>query len=166
MSRKPLPNTDDTVSDLRERAFADVTFPYLRLDATYIKARDGGRVPGTAVVTAIGAGADGYRRLLGLDAIDTESYAGWLGFLRSLRERGVRGVLCVTSDARDGLWRAIEEVFPGSAWQRCAVHLMRSACSLAPTRGKRAASALRPAGFSRMRSPMPWRTWTSPIPTT
>ena len=144
---------DDTVSDLRERAFADVTFPYLRLDATYIKARDGGRVPGTAVVTAIGAGADGYRRLLGLDAIDTESYAGWLGFLRSLRERGVRGVLCVTSDAHEGLRRAVEEVFPGSAWQRCAVHLMRSACSLAPTRGKRAAVSSILSAVFRERDP-------------
>lgn len=77
-----------------------MTFPYLRLDATYIKARDGGRVSSTAVVTAIGAGADGYRRLPGLDAIDTESYAGWLGFLGSLRERGV---LCITGDAHEGL---------------------------------------------------------------
>lgn len=93
-----------------------------------------------ALVTAIGAGADGYRRLLGLDAIDTESYAGWLAFLRSLRERGADGVVCVTSDAHEGLRRAIEEVFSGAAWQRCIVHLMRNAASLAPTRQKRAAT--------------------------
>ena len=113
--------------------------PYVWLDATYMKCRTGGRYASVALVTAIGAGADGYRRLLGLDAIDTESYAGWLAFLRSLRERGASGVLCVTSDAHEGLRRAIEEVFPGAAWQRCIVHLMRNAASCAPTRQKRAA---------------------------
>lgn len=130
---------DATVADLQTRGLSDVTYPYLWLDATYIKCRDEGHVSSCALVTAIGAGADGYRRLLGLDAIDTESYAGWLAFLRSLRERGVAGVLCVTSDAHEGLRRAIEEVFPGSAWQRCIVHLMRNAASCTSTRQKRAA---------------------------
>ena len=130
---------DAAVADLQERDLSDVAFPYLWLDATYIKCRDAGHVSSCALVTAIGAGADGYRRLLGLDAIDTESYSGWLAFLRSLRERGVEGVMCVTSDAHEGLRRAIEEVFPGSAWQRCIVHLMRNAASCAPARQKRAA---------------------------
>lgn len=130
---------DETVADLQGRDLADVAYPYIWLDATYIKCRDGGHVSSCALVTAIGVGTDGYRRLLGLDAIDTESHAGWLAFLRSLRERGVEGVLCVTSDAHEGLRRAIEEVFPGAAWQRCIVHLMRNAASLAPTRQKRAA---------------------------
>ena len=130
---------DKIVEDLQGRGLSDVAFPYLWLDATYIKCRDDGHVSSCALVTAIGVGADGYRKLLGLDAIDTESYAGWLAFLRSLRERGVEGVLCVTSDAHEELRRAIEEVFPGAAWQRCIVHLMRNTASLAPTRQKRAA---------------------------
>lgn len=130
---------DDIVADLQERDLSDVAFPYIWLDATYVKCRDGGHVSSCALVAAIGAGSDGYRRLLGLDAVDTESCAGWLAFLRSLRERGVDGVLCVTSDAHEGLRRAIEEVFPGAAWQRCVVHLMRNAASCAPTRQKRAA---------------------------
>lgn len=130
---------DATVADLQQRDLSEVTYPYIWLDATYIKCREGGHVSSCALVTAIGAGADGYRRLLGLDAIDTESYAGWLAFLRSLRERGVNSVLCVTSDAHEGLRRAIEEVFPGAAWQRCIVHLMRNAASCAPTRQKRMA---------------------------
>ena len=84
---------DEVVSDLQQRLFEDVTFPYLFLNATYIKARnDDRKVASTAVVTAIAAGSDGYRRLVGLDAIDTESHAGWSAFLRSLRERGVAGV--------------------------------------------------------------------------
>lgn len=130
---------DCIAADLQTRNLSEVAYPYIWLDATYIKCRDEGHVSSCALVTAIGAGADGYRRLLGLDAIDTESYAGWLAFLRSLRERGVGGVLCVTSDAHEGLRRAIGEVFPGAAWQRCIVHLMRSAASLAPTRQKRSA---------------------------
>lgn len=130
---------DESVADLRERGLSDVSYPYVWLDATYIKCRDAGRVQSTALVTAIGAGSGGYRRLLGLDAIDTESYDGWRSFLLSLRARGVDGVICVTSDAHEGLKRAIQEVFPGAAWQRCVVHLMRNAAGNAPTRQKRGA---------------------------
>lgn len=106
---------DESVADLQERDLSDVSYPYVWLDATYIKCRDAGRVQSTALVTAIGAGSGGYRRLLGLDAIDTESYDGWRSFLLSLRARGVDGVICVTSDAHEGLKRAIQEVFPGAA---------------------------------------------------
>lgn len=130
---------DEAVADMQGRDLSEHAFPYIWLDATYIKCREGGRVQSTALVTAIGAGSDGYRKLLGLDAIDTETYEGWRGFLVSLRERGVSGVLCVTSDAHEGLRRAIQEVFPGSAWQRCVVHLMRNAAGCAPTRQKRGA---------------------------
>lgn len=130
---------DDAVADMQLRDLSDVRYPYIWLDATYIKCRDDGRVQSTELVTAIGAGSGGYRRLLGLDAIDTESYDGWKGFLLSLRARGVEGAICVTSDAREGLKRAIQEVFPGAAWQRCIVHLMRNAAGNAPTRQKRGA---------------------------
>lgn len=130
---------DAAVEDMQGRSLSGTRFPYIWLDATYIKCRDGGHVSSCAVVTAIGAGEDGYRRLLGLDAIDAETYAGWLAFLCSLRERGVDGVVCVTGDAHEGLRRAVEEVFPGAAWQRCIVHLMRNAASCAASRRKRAA---------------------------
>lgn len=103
---------DDVAADLQERDLSGTSFPYIWVDATYVKCRDGGHVSSRALVTAIGAGADGYRRLLGLDAIDTESYVGRLAFLRSLRKCGVSGVLCVTSDTHEGLRRAIEEAFP------------------------------------------------------
>ena len=93
----------------------------------------------TAPVTAIGAGSGGYRRLLGLGAVDAESCGGWKSFLPSLRARGVDGVICVTGDAHEGLKRAIQEVFPGAAWQRCVVHLMRNAAGNAPTGWKRGA---------------------------
>ena len=133
------PSPDESVADLQERDPSDATYPYIWLDAAYIKRGDAGRVQSTALVTAIGAGSGGYRRLLGLDAIDTESHGGWRSFLLSLRARGVDGAICVAGDAHEGLKRAIREVFPGAAWQRCIVHLMRSAAGNAPTRQKKGA---------------------------
>lgn len=130
---------DDTVSDLQTRDLGDLTYPYLWVDATYIKCRDEGHVSSCALVSCIAATSDGYRRLLGLDAIDTESYEGWKDFLLRLRDRGVKGVKCVVSDAHRGLMRAIEEVFPGSSWQRCIVHLIRNAAGCANTKQKRGA---------------------------
>lgn len=130
---------DAVVEDLQTRVFGELRFPYLWLDATYLKCRDAGHASSTALVTAIACGDDGYRRLVGLDAVDAESYLGWRGFLQSLRSRGVDGVVCVTSDAREGLRKAIEEVFPGAAWQRCIVHLERNATSCAKSQRHKAA---------------------------
>ena len=144
---------DESVADLQERDPSDVTYPYIWLDATYIKRGDAGRVRSTALVTAIGAGSGGYRRLLGLDAIDTESHGGWKSFLLSLRARGVDGVICVTSDAHEGLKRAIREVFPGAAWQRCIAHLMRNAAGNAPTRQRKGAVPGIPKAVSAERDP-------------
>ena len=115
---------DAEVAALRAREF-DVSMPYLFLDATYVKCRREGRVASTAVVTAIGCDAGGWRRVLGVDVVDTESYDSWLAFLRTIRSRGAAGVRLVVSDAHPGLVRALGEVFQGAAWQRCAVHLMR-----------------------------------------
>ena len=130
---------DAEVAALRAKEF-DMDMPYLFLDATYVKCRREGRVQSTAVVTAIAVGADGVRRVVGLSAIDTETYAGWLGFCRDLRKRGVDGVKCVTSDAHEGLRRAIAECFPGAAWQRCIVHLERNVCSMLPSKRQRKAA--------------------------
>lgn len=130
---------DAEVAELRSREF-DAPMPYLFLDATYVKCRRDNRVQSTAVVTAIAVGADGVRRVVGLSAIDTETYAGWLGFCRDLRKRGVSGVRCVTSDAHEGLRRAIAECFPGAAWQRCILHLERNVCSLLRSKRHRKAA--------------------------
>lgn len=73
----------------------------------------------------IGCDAGGWRRVLGVDAMDTESYDSWLAFLRKIRDRGVSGVELVVSDAHAGLVAAAAEVFQGAAWRRCAVRLMR-----------------------------------------
>lgn len=116
---------DAEITDLAEGPLDARAIPYIWLDATYVKCRRGGRVASTAVVTAIGCDESGWRRVLGVSVVDTESYESWLGFLRKLRDRGATGTELVVSDAHGGLVRAIGEVFQGAAWQRCAVHLMR-----------------------------------------
>lgn len=116
---------DAEIADLAEGPLDARAIPYIWLDATYVKCRRGGRVASTAVVTAIGCDESGWRRVLGVSVVDTESYESWLGFLRKLRDRGATGTELVVSDAHGGLVRAIGEVFQGAAWQRCAVHLMR-----------------------------------------
>lgn len=116
---------DADIDELCSRPLDGSPVPYVWLDATYVKCRRGGRAASTAVVTAIGCDAGGWRRVLGVGVVDTESYDSWLAFLRKIRDRGVSGVQLVVSDAHGGLVAAAAEVFQGAAWQRCAVHLMR-----------------------------------------
>ncbi|MGO5272681.1 transposase, partial [Collinsella sp. LCP21S3_C3] len=111
---------DADIEDLCGRPLDGSPVPYVWLDATYVKCRREGRVASTAVVTAIGCDAGGWRRVLGVDVVDTESYDSWLAFLRAIRSRGAAGVRLVVSDAHPGLVRALGEVFQGAAWQRCA----------------------------------------------
>ena len=131
---------DAEVAELRSRQLPPMRFPYLWVDATYVPCRRNGRGATAAVVTAIAVGEDGVRRVVGLACVDAESYASWKGFLRGLRERGLSGVQCVTSDAHGGIARAVRELFPGAAWQRCVVHLERDVIDACPTRAKRAAA--------------------------
>lgn len=131
---------DAEVAELRSRQLPGMRFPYLWVDATYVPCRRNGHGATAAVVTAIAVGEDGVRRVVGLACADAESYASWKGFLRGLRERGLSGVQCVTSDARGGIVRAVRELFPGAAWQRCVVHLERDVIDACPTRAKRAAA--------------------------
>jgi putative transposase len=92
------------------------------LDATYVKARVGGRVLSRAVVIATGVTRTGDREVLGTDVGDSEDGAFWTAFLRSLRARGLAGVQLVISDAHQGLVHSIEAVLLGASWQRCRVH--------------------------------------------
>ena len=107
-------------------------YPYVWLDATFLKVREQGRVVSMAVVIAIGASAGGQREVLGLDVGPSEDGAFWLQFLRSLVARGLAGVQLVVSDAHQGLKRAIAAVLQGASWQRCRVHFVRNALALVP----------------------------------
>jgi len=118
---------DAEVGLWRSRPLEHITFPYVFLDATYCKARVGGRVVSRAVVIATGVSADGRREVLGSDVGDSETEVFWTEFLRSLRERGLSGVQLVISDQHSGLTKAIATVMQGAAWQRCRVHFMRNA---------------------------------------
>ena len=123
---------DEEVTRFRGRPL-EGPYPYVWIDATYVKARQDGRVAGLAVVIAVGVKAEtGEREVLGLDAGPSEDGAFWASFLRSLVSRGLSGVRLVTSDAHRGLKGAIETVLAGASWQRCRVHFMRNALSLVP----------------------------------
>ena len=129
---------DEEVAALNARRFEGAAFPYLWLDATYLRCRDEGHVRSRGVVTAIACGDDGSRRFVGFDVVDTESAASWKAFLRGLRKRGVTGVRCVVSDDHEGLVQAIAEVFQGAAWQRCIVHLERNVAGWFPKKEDKA----------------------------
>lgn len=123
---------DGTVATFRERRLDHVRFPYVFLDATYVKAHDGPSVVSKAIVVATGVTAKGDREVLGLAVGDSEDVAFWTAFLRSLRARGLAGVRLVISDAHEGLKGAIAAVLLGSAWQRCRVHFLRNVLSRIP----------------------------------
>lgn len=101
-------------------------------DATYVKARIGGRVVSRAVVVATGVTATGDREVLGVEVGDSETGAFWAAFFKGLRARGLGGVQLVISDHHLGLKQAIGAVFLGASWQRCRVHFMRNVLARIP----------------------------------
>jgi putative transposase len=123
---------DTAVTEFRERRLDHIEFPYVFLDATYVKAHEGARVVSKAIVVATGVAADGNREVLGLAVGDSEDKAFWTGFLRSLRARGLAGVRLVISDAHEGLRQSIERVMLGAAWQRCRMHFLRNVLAKVP----------------------------------
>jgi putative transposase len=124
---------DAEVVAFRSRSLVGECYPYLWLDATYVKVREAGRVVSMAVLVAIGVSATGERRILGLElAASNDEGNAWVPFLRALVERGLAGVRLVISDAHRGLVVAIRETLLGAAWQRCRVHFTRNAQGLVP----------------------------------
>jgi transposase-like protein len=117
---------DEQVGVFRDRRLDHTRFPYVYLDATYVKARVDHHIVARAVVVATGVAVDGNREVLGLDVGDSEDEVFWTAFLRRLRDRGLAGVRLVISDAHSGLKAAVARVLSGAGWQRCKVHLMRN----------------------------------------
>jgi putative transposase len=115
-------------------------WPYLWIDATYVKTREAGRIVSVAVIVAVAVNTNGQREVLGLQAGPSEAETFWTNFLRSLTRRGLRGVKLVISDAHEGLKAAAAKVLK-STWQRCRVHFMRNALAHAGPTQRRVVSA-------------------------
>jgi transposase-like protein len=134
---------DAKAEEFRHRALTEA-YPYLWLDALYEKVRIDGAVISNAVVIAYGVSATGFREVIGIDVVDTESKESWTSFLRQLRKRGLTGTKLVISDAHEGLKAAIGTVFQGASWQRCKVHFFRNILAHVPqTRKLEVAAGLR-----------------------
>src|SRR5215204_3413954 len=134
---------DQEVERFRTRPLTG-DYPYLWLDATFVKVRQLGKVVSMAVVIGIGVTRTGEREVLGLDVGPSEDGAFWLQFLRSLVARGLSGVQLVISEAHQGLKGAIAAVLQGAAWQRCRVHFVRNCLGLVPkTTGQMVAATIR-----------------------
>jgi putative transposase len=130
---------DDKVQTFLNRPL-EGDWPYVWLDATYVKVRQGGRIVSVAVTIAIGVNNDGRREVLGMAVGCSEAETFWTGFLRTLTRRGLRGVRLVISDAHEGLKAAIARVL-NATWQRCRVHFMRNLLAHAGRNGRRLAAA-------------------------
>jgi putative transposase len=141
-----------TVSKLNQKVYKHIErwrtqpiegeFAYVYLDGLVLKRSWGGEVKNVSVLAAIGVDQDGFRRMLGVAEGHKEDKAGWLGFLKHLKERGLQGVRLMISDACLGLTEAIAEVFPDADWQRCAVHFYRNVFSHVPNAKVRDVAAM------------------------
>ena len=127
---------DQAVEQFRQRQLQE-GYPYVWLDAVYLKVRQNHRVVSMAMVIAVGVDEQGERHLLGFDLGGSEDEAFWLAFLRSLVKRGLKRVQLVISDAHEGLKKALSQVFAGASWQRCRVHFMRNLLARIPHRDKK-----------------------------
>jgi transposase-like protein len=131
---------DERVNAFLERPI-EGEWPYLWIDATYIKCREGGRILSTAVIIAVAVNTDGRREVLGVDTGASEAEAFWLAFLRRLADRGLRGVKLVIADDHKGLRAAAARVFHASH-QRCRVHWMRNILAHVPATQRPAVVAM------------------------
>ena len=138
--------------DERVKAFLDRPlegdWPYVWLDATYIKVRRNRRIVSVAVIVAVGVNTDGRREVLGMDIGPSEAETFWTEFLRKLRRRGPRGVKLVVSHAHEGIKAAVAKLM-NAAWQRCRVHTMRNALAHAGKSSRRVVSAFMATAFAQ-----------------
>ena len=123
-------------------------WPYIWIDATYLKVRRGGPVVSVAVIIAVGVNTKGRREVLGMEVGTSEAEPIWTEFLRKLTRRGLRGVRLVVSDAHGGIKAAVAKVL-NATWQRCRVHFMRNVLAQAGRQGRRVASAFIATAFAQ-----------------
>ena len=116
---------DGRVGAFNERRL-EGDYPFVLVDALFLKSREGDRVVSRAALVVSGIRSDGYREILGVKIGDTESFTTWDETFRWLKGRGLKGVMFVVSDSHGGLTQAVARHFQGATWQRCQVHLMRN----------------------------------------
>jgi putative transposase len=138
---------DDKVTAFLDRPI-EGEWPYLWIDATYLKVRRGRRIVSVAVIIAVGVNTDGRREVLGMEIGTSEAEPIWTEFLRKLTRRGLRGVKLVVSDAHEGIKAAVSKVL-SATWQRCRVHFMRNALAHAGKSGRRVVSAFIATAFAQ-----------------
>jgi putative transposase len=122
---------DGSLKAFAERRLAEA-FPYLILDARYERVREGGVIVSQAVLVAVAVDWEGRRQVVGVELAHRESRSSWRDFLQGLKSRGLHGVEFVVSDDHAGLTKAIQEILPEAAWQRCYVHFLRNALDYVP----------------------------------
>ena len=138
---------DDRIQSFLERPL-EGDWPYLWLDATYVKVREAGRIVSVAVTVAVAVNDQGRREVLGMAIGASEAETFWTEFLRSLARRGLRGVKLAISDDHKGLKAAATRIL-GATWQRCRVHFMRNLLAHAGRQGRRVVSAFVATAFAQ-----------------
>lgn len=133
-----------TISNLNKKVYKHIEswrsrpiegdYPYVYLDGIVLKRSWGGEVCNVSVLVAIGVNERGFRKVLGVVEGAKEDKAGWSNFLHHLRERGLRGVRLIISDACMGLVESAADYYPQAKWQRCTVHFYRNVFSVVPRR--------------------------------
>jgi transposase-like protein len=141
-----------TVSNLNQKVYKHIErwlkqriedrFVYVYLDGIALKRSWGGEIKNVSILAAIGVDEKGFRRILGVAEGHKEDKAGWLGFLKQLKKRGLNSVRLIISDACLGLAEAAAEVYPDADWQRCAVHFYRNVFSHVPSKKVREVAAM------------------------
>jgi putative transposase len=115
----------------RERPL-EKAYPYLYLDATYLKVRWGASVTTMALLACVGVDEEGFREVLAVEVAGTEKGVAYASLLRGLLDRGLEGVRLVISDDHEGIKSAVAGELPGVEWQRCVVHFERNVLSSVP----------------------------------
>ena len=138
---------DDKIKTFLDRPL-EGDWPYIWLDATYLKVRQNGRIVSVAVIIAVGVNSAGRREVLGLAIGASEAETFWTDFLRKLTRRGLRGVKLVISDAHEGIKAAVSKVL-NAGWQRCRVHFMRNVLAHAGKQGRRVVAAFIGTAFAQ-----------------
>jgi putative transposase len=136
-----------TISELNKKVYQHIEawrnrpiegeYPYVYLDGIVLKRSWAGEIRNVSVLVAIGVGEDGYRKVLGIVEGHKEDKVGWSGFLKHLKDRGLRGVRLIISDACMGLVESAAEYYPDAQWQRCTVHFYRNVFSVVPSKHMR-----------------------------